>query len=577
MVHTQSNTMASLSSSHEIEKNESDNVSCSSDEDDIPTLLDLGTETESLQNNNDNNSSRESKHGEMKKVPVTILTGFLGSGKTTLIQYILHSPDHHYKIAIIENEFAGLETDTGNEGDNTINNNNAEANSLAIESLIARDGTSSYGNGNNRSGNDDANDKSNLISLTELPNGCVCCSVKDSLVSTLESLVRLKGDELDYIIIEASGMANPGPIASIFWLDEQLESQLRLDGIVTLVDAKHIEMQLRETGKSHPSSNASHSNDGSASASANDNTAGFEAERQIAYADRIMVNKIDLLPTKQELDKVLEIVSKINPTAPVKTTVYSKLSDLKWILNADCLDAERVQNVLSLEEELVVNMTSDQKDTNNDCCESDQTHDHHGHSHHDCCESGETDSCCEMEHNHSHSHHDHKHQHQHSHSHTSSVQTITLVYPKRSVNLKRIHAWLAKILWPDQDKADKDLRWLVEEGENAVPPTSDSSSLHMMRIFRMKGILSVCHVDLDKSIEEGLVEEDEMHFINRESGFDMRRYIVQVVHDLWEVHAGSDNLRWDGAHKEEPGCKFVLIGQWLNKQEIKDGFESCLV
>ena len=104
-------------------------------------------------------------HPTLPPCPVTILSGFLGSGKTTLIQYILKSPDHGKRIAVIENEY----------GDG-----------LQVESMIARDGV----------GND------NLQDLIELPNGCICCTVKDSLVSTLENLLD-KRQDLDYILIEA--------------------------------------------------------------------------------------------------------------------------------------------------------------------------------------------------------------------------------------------------------------------------------------------------------------------------------------------------------------------------------------
>jgi hypothetical protein len=117
---------------------------------------------------------------ELPQCPVTILSGFLGSGKTTLVQYILRSPNHKKRIAVIENEFGGGQ-------------------GLAVESLIARDGVDP--------------DDNNLSDLIELPNGCVCCTVKDSLVATLENLVTKRKD-LDYILIEASGMANPG---KSFW------------------------------------------------------------------------------------------------------------------------------------------------------------------------------------------------------------------------------------------------------------------------------------------------------------------------------------------------------------------------
>jgi G3E family GTPase len=113
----------------------------------------------------------------------------------------------------------------------------------------------------------------------EMNNGCICCSVRDELVNTLERIMRRR-DKFDYVVVETTGMANPGPIASIFWLDSELESDLFLDAIITVVDAKHIALQL-DPG----------------------NGAAEEAEMQIAFADRIILNKVDLV-TEQELDEV---------------------------------------------------------------------------------------------------------------------------------------------------------------------------------------------------------------------------------------------------------------------------------
>jgi len=111
----------------------------------------------------------------------------------------------------------------------------------------------------------------------------------------------------------------------------------------------------------------------------------------------------------------------------------------------------------------------------------------------------------------------------------------------------------------------------------------------VMEIFRMKGILSVCHYDDENrnssdgsnlkqfQTENTIDHENEWQFINQENGLDRRRYIVQVVHDLWEIHAGSNNLCWDGAHAEEQGCKLVIIGQWLDRNAVIAGFENCFV
>lgn len=187
-------------------------VSDDEDEDEIPTLIAA--------------SSLE------RKIPVTILTGFLGSGKTTLLNHLL-TANHGKKIAIIENEFSA---------------------GLGIEGMIAKSGL----NGEN------------IDSFFELNNGCICCSVKDSLVTTLEQLVLHK-DKFDYIIIETTGVANPGPIISTFWADDGLDTSLKLDGVVCIVDSLNAPIYLQANRE--------------------------EAEDvllQISYADRILLNKMDL-------------------------------------------------------------------------------------------------------------------------------------------------------------------------------------------------------------------------------------------------------------------------------------------
>lgn len=140
-----------------------------------------------------------------KKVPVTILTGFLGSGKTTLLNYIL-SANHGKRIAVIENEFSG---------------------GLGIEGMIAKSGL----------------DGGNLDGFFELNNGCICCTLKEDLLTTLEQLVIHK-DRFDYIIIETTGVANPGPVITTFWSDDALESSLKLDGVVCVVDGHNLESYL---------------------------------------------------------------------------------------------------------------------------------------------------------------------------------------------------------------------------------------------------------------------------------------------------------------------------------------------
>ena len=397
------------------------------DDDDIPLLQDLDhlelskeikhdtqpseDDIITITNNNTNNKSQN-------KVPVTILTGFLGSGKTTLVKHILTSNQHDYKIAVIENEYGGGENDTqlAERLGLTVN----DISTLSVETMIAKDGT----------------DGSNLADFIELPNGCVCCTVKDSLVETLENLLSKRTD-LDYVIIEASGMADPGPIASIFWLDEALDSRIQLDGIICCIDALNICNQLKNTSSS---SSAEHDGDGG----------GDEAARQIAFADRIIINKVDLLQQQPQqnnsIESVLQQIKAINPTAPTKQTTYSNIEDINWILNAECFDAERVKDVESAFQQSTTETSFASPlflATLN------------------------------------------------QHQHTNAVGTIAL-FGRGSVDLQKINTWLATLLWPDQDEKDSILRARLEAdlaSGNTAPHIPTDSKKKKQQIYRIKGIL----------------------------------------------------------------------------------------
>jgi G3E family GTPase len=442
----------------------------SEDDDDAPDLVATATaSTAPLQQS----IQHETATNDLPPCPVTILSGFLGAGKTTLIQYILQSPDHGKRIAVIENEF----------GDG-----------LDVESLIARDGSDEAGN---------------LQDLIELPNGCICCTVKDSLVSTLENLIEKKND-LDYILIEASGMANPGPIASVFWLDDALESRLRLDGIVTLVDSHHIERQVKETE---------------------------EASQQIAYADRLLINKVDLLPEKKDIDRIIGLIRGIHPTAPIQATSFSKVPDLDWILDANCFGGqnrvEELDRFLREADNVVKSPPSEQQ--------------HHDHSHsHDYSEKHEEESCsiCQEK--------------IMSHRHTDQVSTIAL-RKEGSVDLGKINKWMAALLWPNQDEKDQVLTAMLQNEDSNEHTLIKSTQTS---IYRIKGILSVTHDEM----------EPEFYKLGT---LDKRRYIVQAVHDLWEVYPASDDLLW--TEEETRECKLVVIGRRLDKENLEAGFFSCFV
>jgi len=486
----------------------------SEDDDDIPLLQDLDHLELSKEikydaqtsDTDDINTNAQSQ----TKVPVTILTGFLGSGKTTLVKHILTSKQHNYKIAVIENEYGGGENDKqlAERLGLTVNN----ISTLSVETMIAKDGT----------------DGSNLADFIELPNGCVCCTVKDSLVETLENLLSKRTD-LDYVIIEASGMADPGPVASIFWLDEALDSRIQLDGIICCIDAKNICNQLKDTS----SSKAEHDGDGG----------GDEAARQIAFADRIIINKVDLLQQQEQqyknIESVLQQIKSINPTAPTKQTAYSNIEDINWILNAECFDAERVKDVES---------AFQQSST----------------------ETSSFDSPLFLA-------------TLNQHQHTNAVGTIAL-FGRGSVDLQKMNSWLATLLWPDQDEKDSILRARLEAdlaSGNTAPHIPTDSKKKKQQIYRMKGILSVVH-STDK--DTGKVIPSSTDFVDEgltaglvcsKDGLDRRRFIVQAVNDLWDVLPASQNLCWD--INETRCCKIVVIGKWLNEEQLQKGFDDCFV
>ncbi|XP_071836351.1 zinc-regulated GTPase metalloprotein activator 1A-like isoform X2 [Apostichopus japonicus] len=213
-----------------------------------------------------------------RKIPVTIITGYLGAGKTTLLNYIL-TEQHNKKIAVILNEFGS---------------------GSAVESSMAMGQTGEL-----------------YEEWLELRNGCLCCSVKDSGIQAIEKLMEKKG-RFDYILLETTGLADPGPIASIFWLDEELGCDIYLDGIVTVVDAKYALNQMLEE-KADKVIN--------------------ESVRQVALADLVLLNKVDLVD-KDVLMQTDDHIRKINTLAEVMHTVKAKV-DLQKILDLHAYDATK--------------------------------------------------------------------------------------------------------------------------------------------------------------------------------------------------------------------------------------------
>ncbi|KAM9959310.1 hypothetical protein ACTFIR_000382 [Dictyostelium discoideum] len=235
-----------------------------------------------------------------KKVPVTLITGFLGSGKTTFLNYILNE-NHGKKIAVIQNEYGQ---------------------SIGIETAMIVDS-----NGEK------------IQEWLEFPNGCICCTVKDDFLQSIEDLLK-RSDKFDYILIESTGMGDPGQISASLWVDEELESPIYFDSIITLVDSKHIEKHIEKSKlNSNPNNNNNNNNKKKEDDDNDDDDDddieihgtdikyySTEVERQIAFADIILLNKIDLLDQSNlnnEIKTITERIKSINPIAKIITTERS--------------------------------------------------------------------------------------------------------------------------------------------------------------------------------------------------------------------------------------------------------------
>ena len=302
------------------------------------------------------------------KIPVTVLTGYLGAGKTTLLNRIL-TEDHGKRYAVIVNEFGEIGID----------------NDLVV-------------------GADE--------DVFEMNNGCVCCTVRGDLIRVVAGLMKRQkpgAPAFDAIIVETTGLADPGPVAQTFFVDEDVKAKTTLDSVTALVDAKHVMARLDDSK---------------------------EAREQVAFADRIILNKTDLA-TEAELVAVEQRLRNLNPLAPITRAERANVP-LDQVLGLHGFDLERI---LDINPEFANPAHGEAGHVHDEHC----GHDHHGH-----------------DHDHDHGHHGHDHADAvhasdgsdgvstsghgpRGHNHADDIKGISLSLD-RPMNGVKFTAWLDKLL-----------------------------------------------------------------------------------------------------------------------------------
>jgi G3E family GTPase len=478
-------------------------------------------------------------------IPVTVLTGFLGAGKTTLLNRIL-TEQHGRKIAVIENEFGEVGVD----------------NQLVIQS-----------------------DEE----LFEMNNGCICCSVRGDLIRILGRLMKRK-DRLDGILIETTGLADPGPVAQTFFTDDEMRTRFRLDGIVTVVDTKHI---LQHIGDSP------------------------EAQKQIAFADVLILNKTDLVKPA-DIDKLETRIRKMNAAARVLRAENANVP-LDAVLNVGGFNLGRATelNPAFLEPEYPFEWAGAYPLPAG-------THELViGHCHHD---HDEHDHECACGHDHDHEEHDHEHEdhdeHEHHHHHHGNPDELdVVVMPLKSLDEKDIATardaavvtfsdWenkvkdgdtfvpggtLQRLLLKDGHghyklKIDQSGHFLVFEGCGEDPLHIHVAGDTVKPVWQKDFQHTHSHEDAVSSVgisESGDLDGKRLNEwisrLLREKGADIyrmkgvlsvkgspKRLVFQGVHMLFDAKFDRE---WGSAPRTNT---LVFIGKNLDRAALTESFKACL-
>ncbi|KLO17268.1 cobW-domain-containing protein [Schizopora paradoxa] len=370
-----------------------------------------------------------------RKVPCTLISGFLGAGKSTLLKRIL-TERHGYRIAVIMNEFGDTAVSSSAKAINVSSTDN-EAGELSEQFL-------------------------------ELANGCLCCSIKDTGIAAIENLMKRKG-AFDYILLETTGVADPGPIAAMFWHNEEyamgLGNDIYLDGVVCVVDAVFGEQQMTED--------------------ATDDDIGT-SQRQIACADVILLNKTDV-PTEEQLTRVEILIQSCNSSAPVHRTVRGDI-DLKHVIGINAYKGKSFEDLL------------------------------HGLRLHD--------------HDHDHDHGEEGHVHQHGPLYTSVTSIQVDVPVINEEKAQKLDEWIRSVLWEGilpgegtpQNDGSKKLEVLRCKGVFCL----ESGEVNVLQGVRgMYEITPIRAAAEDDTV--GVTEVGKLVFIGKGLGENMRKSLLDVL------------------------------------------------
>lgn len=416
-----------------------------------------------------------------KIVPITVLTGYLGAGKTTLINHVLNNQEG-YKVAVIVNDIGEVNIDA---------------------ELIQKGGIVSE-------------EDSNLVPLS---NGCICCTLKVDLMQQIVDII--KTGKFDYILIEASGICEPMPIAqTITVLSEQTEQYglpkiCRLDNVVTVVDAARLVYEF-----------------GAGENLVKENIDDEDIEnlliQQIEFCNTIILNKVDAV-SKEELNRVKAVIKALQPVAKIIETNYSKV-DVKEIIDTNNFDFEKAASSPAWVQELEREDNEDEDDEEehhheDEHCDHEEGEHHHHHEHHE-------------EHEHEHGHH-HHHHHHHDDGEAEEYGIGTFVYARR------------KPLNRDKFEEYVNMKW-------------------RKNIIRCKGII-------------WFSDEQDMSYVFEQAGnqFQMGEAGLWIAsapeNEKNEIIKQNPEIlkNWDSEVGDRI-IKLVFIGQNLEKEEIKKELDNIL-